>query len=335
MVFTLRNGARFSVLRRTGYTLRTRARITPKDCGRDMTQPKIAYLILAHHQPGHLAKLVGALDHADCMFFIHIDLKAEERRFRDSLEERSNLVFIEDRYIVNWGGFSQVEATLALLSAAFALRPSFHRYCLLSGSDYPIKSNSLIQTEFASNKEFMRIDRRISPAEDNSHCRNVMFYWFMDTLDPARRACSGSIKRDLYNGIALYHGAQWWALTHGCVDHIRRFLSSNPDYYTFFKDALCPDEIFFHSIVKYSPFALRITHDFETTSGQNQFSSSNEHGCHYIDWNARGEDRVPKVLDLVDLDKLTNSKALFARKFQEPRSTKLVSTLDNILTANA
>jgi hypothetical protein len=296
-----------------------------------MRQLQTAYLILAHHQPDHLAKLVARLDHPNCMFFIHIDLKAEIVDFINSADGRSNVIFIEDRYTVNWGGFSQVEATLALLSAAFAFGPSFHRYCLLSGSDYPIKGNGMIQTEFASNREFMRIDRKIGASEDNSHCRNVTFYWFMDAQDPARRALSGSLKRDPFNRFALYHGTQWWALTHDCVEYIFGFLSSNADYHSFFRDTLCPEEIFFHSIVKRSPFTSRITHDFEIISDRDQFSSSNEHGCHYIDWNATGEDRLPKALDLTDLDKLLNSKALFARKFQQPRSGALLSTLGTIL----
>jgi hypothetical protein len=295
--------------------------------GGEMTRLKTAYLILAHDQPEHLAKLVGRLDHVDCVFFIHIDLKADEGVFRNALGERRHVVFIQDRYTVNWGGFSQVEATLALLSAALAF-PSFHRYCLLSGSDYPIKGNGVILAEFASDKEFLRIDREIGGSEANGHCRNVAYYWFMDSVDPAETAASGTVRRVPYNRIRLYHGAQWWALTHDCVEYIFQFVASDPGCHTFFKHALCPDEIFFHSIIKNSPFAARITHDFETTSDRYRFSSSNEHGCHYIDWNAKGEDRLPKVLDLADLDMLLTSEALFARKFQQPRSASLLSRLE-------
>jgi hypothetical protein len=293
-----------------------------------MTQRKTAYLILAHDQPDHLTKLIGALDLEDCGVFIHIDQKVEEGAFKDSLGNLRNLVFIGKRFTVNWGGLSQVEATIALLSVAF---PHFHRYCLLSGSDYRIKNKSLIQAEFASDKEFIRIDRKIGVSQENPHCRNVLFEWFMDSQDPDVRALSGSRRRNPFSRIPLYQGAQWWALTHECVDYIFRFLSSNADYCSSFRYARCPDEVFFHSIVKHSPSAGRITHDFETTSGGDQFSQSNEHGCHYIDWNAHGEDKLPKVLDLGDLDRLRGSKALFARKFREGRSAALVSALDDQL----
>jgi hypothetical protein len=284
---------------------------------------------LAHHQPAHLARLVAVLDHSDCTFFVHIDGKVADTAFRGALGERRNVFFVENRYAVNWGGYSQVQATLALLSAARGSGSCFHRYCLLSGSDYPIQSNPRIQAEFASGKEFMRIDRRIGASEDNSHCRNVMFYWCVDNPEPGVQ--SGTVRRDPYSGIGLYHGAQWWALTHECVEYILRFLAAHADYEAFFRQVLCPDEIFFHSIVKASPFASRITHDFEAAADAEAFSLSNEHGCHYIDWNAKGEDRLPKVLDLADLDRLRSSEALFARKFQEARSAALVSRLDRML----
>jgi hypothetical protein len=79
-----------------------------------------------------------------------------------------------------------------------------------------------------------------------------------------------------------------------------------------------------------SPFASQITHDFETTAGGTECSSSNEHGCHYIDWSAKVE-KLPKILDLEDFDKLLSSKALFARKFDEQESGKLIARLESIV----
>lgn len=38
---------------------------------------KLAYLIVAHHQPPKTARLVRALDDADSHFFIHIDAKVD------------------------------------------------------------------------------------------------------------------------------------------------------------------------------------------------------------------------------------------------------------------
>jgi hypothetical protein len=287
-----------------------------------------AFLILAHHQPKHLARLIRMLDGPTCTFLVHIDAKVDETVFQESVGEKSNVIFIETRHGVNWGGFSIVEATLALLTAALGLAP-FGRFCLLSGSDFPIQCNSQILAEFDSSREFMRVDRKLNSSQENSHSRCVAFHWFMDSWDAYVRDLSGKLKRQPYEHVGLYQGSQWWALTRDCIEYIVHFVSSNPEYSSFCKSTLCPDEIFFHSIVKQSPFAPRITHDFETASSQEEYALSNEHGCHYIDWNARG-DALPKVLDLEDLDKLLSSKCLFARKFDEQRSGALVARLEEM-----
>ncbi|MGD1091815.1 MAG: beta-1,6-N-acetylglucosaminyltransferase [Bryobacteraceae bacterium] len=294
---------------------------------------QIAYLIAAHHQPDHLAKLIRLLDSPECAFFIHIDAKVDESIFRESLQERSNVVFIRPRYEVSWGGFSVVRATLSLLSAAREANPFFQRFCLLSGSDFPIKRNSHMLLELGSAKEFMRVDRKLDPHQPNSHTRNVGFYWFMDHPAPELRALSGKITRQPYERVVLYHGSAWWVLTRDCVEYILGFLASNSGFCSFFEHTFCPDEIMFHSIVKQSPFALRLTHDFEAAPDQSEYFVSNEHGCHYIDWNTPSP-TIPKVLDLENLDKLLHSRCLFARKVNEPQSAELIARLENILAAD-
>jgi hypothetical protein len=232
---------------------------------------------------------------------------------------------------VNWGGFSFVRATLSLLSAARDANPSFQRFCLLSGSDFPIKRNSQILSELGSAKEFMRIDRVLSPHQPSSHTSHVGVYWFIDHPAPELKALSGKIERQPYDGVVLYHGSAWWALTRDCVEYILDFVASNARFCSFFEHTFCPDEIFFHSIVKQSPFALRLTHDFEAAPDQTEYFQSNEHGCHYIDWNTPSP-TMPKVLDPEDLDKLLHSKSLFARKINEQQSAELIARLENLLT---
>ena len=293
-----------------------------------MTALSTAYLIMAHRQPSHLAKLIEKLDSSTCMFFIHIDAKVDDSAFKQLLLAQKNIVFIDHRHTVTWAGFSQVEATLALVHAALSFYAPFHRFCLLSGADFPLKSNSHIAAEFSSAKEFLRVDRKIGASEDNSHSRKVCFYWYIDAANKAR---SGTGPRKPYNKIALYQGAQWWALTRECIEYILQFLAANPRYLSFFKYVHSPDEIFFHSIVKDSPFASRITHDFERAADFVEYLRSNEHGCHYIDWNATGEPRLPKVLDLADLESLLDCEALFARKFDNARSAELIAALEGTL----
>ena len=105
-----------------------------------------------------------------------------------------------------------------------------------------------------------------------------------------------------------------------------KFLKNNRDYTCFHQWTFSSDEIFFHSIVKSSPFATNISHDFEQVSSFDNYFKLNEHGCNYVDWNAKNV-TLPKVLDVEDFNDLVNSSCLFARKFDQSKSSGLVEML--------
>ena len=248
----------------------------------------MAACILAHDQPRHLSELVSALRCDWIRVFIHIDKKADIAPFKAlTSEDGSVVVFLSDdeRIRVNWGGFSQIEATLSLLHASLNCGERFDRFCLLSGSDFPIKPLNAMRHGLNSRKEFMRVDRRLDASDDNSHCRYVRFF-----ISGISRLPRKLIKNppDVYDRISLYHGSNWWALTEGCIEYIVDYIDRNQDYTDFHRYTNCPDEIFFHSIVKHSPFAANITHDFETAGNPGAFFALNEHGCHYVDWTSKG-----------------------------------------------
>jgi hypothetical protein len=217
------------------------------------------------------------------------------------------------------------------LSVAFAWDRSFDRFCLLSGSDFPIRSNRQILSELDSDREYIRIDRKLDPREDGGYHRKVSYYWFADDPESHLRAVSGRIKRKPYDDLVLYHGSQWWALTRDCVAYVLGFVSAQKEYCSYLQHTFAPDEICFHSILKQSPFASRISHDFEKVPNHTEYALSNEHGCHYLDWNSPSP-ALPKVLELEDFDKLVRSKCLFARKFDEQRSRELIARLENMLS---
>ena len=296
---------------------------------------KVAYLVIAHNQPALLARLVRTLGCEWAYFFIHIDAKSELASFQGLLTGCRNVIFLEGERRVNvqWGGFSQVQATLNLLATAEAFDSRFSRYTLLSGCDFPIKPLAVIRKRFGSDQEFMRIDRHLDQesASVDKHSLNAQRYFFMDMPLPRTiklRLLSGWIPRRPYSGIPLYHGAQWWSLSGACVRYVMQFVRKTPSYSTFCRHLLAPDEIFFHSIVKQSPFAKRISHDFERAASLAAFYASNDHGCHYIDWNAQ-QKVLPKILTREDIPELKRSPAMFARKFDAVRSLELLQILEN------
>ena len=294
---------------------------------------RAAFLLAAHSQPEHLALLVDSLACDWARVFIHIDAKADIREFHKRIPESERVVFLEGgrRVKVHWSGFSQVQATLNLLEASQDHADRFDRFCLLSGSDFPIKPMERIRAALDSQTEFMRVDRRLDARDDNAHCRYVRHRHFHDLPFRSLTSLITRFPRKTYDGISLYHGSGWWSLTHGAVAHVRDFIQRNPDYLSFHRHSLCPDEIFFHSIIKSSPFASRLSHDFERIDGHDRLPP-NEHGCHYVSWTAKGG-RLPKTLTEEDADELLRSGALFARKFHGIQSAGLLRILARSIRA--
>jgi hypothetical protein len=302
----------------------------------------IAYLIFTHYQPEHFARLVRALDAGSAAFFVHVDRRVDLRPFEALIPPSHNVVYLRDDERVKsyWCGFNQIRATLNLLLSARRFGSDVRRFCLLSGSDFPVRSHSEIAERFDSDAEFIRVDRRLlDRANPNPHdvCVEQVHLYDYPLLNPraapslrlriAAERLIDRLPRREYTRIPLFHGSQWWALTRSCVDHVFDFLERTPDYTRFHRYTRGPEEIFFHSIIKSSRFAKNITHDFETENSVAEFMRSNVHGCHYIDWNAVGVS-LPKVLGPSDLDAMIASGALFARKFEGDGSRELRDRLE-------
>lgn len=296
---------------------------------------KAAYLIMAHHQPSHLARLIRRLDCDWAFFFIHVDRKSDIRPFQTAIPDRENVVFLTGgrRVKTYWGGYSMVRVTLNLMREASGHEESFDRYCLLTGGDFPIKSQQLIQEQFSTDKEFLRVDRHLRRSDKKLHRSFVSKYYFLDLPIPRRLnlgSISGTLPRKPYDKIDLYHGSAWWALTDGCVRSIFGFLRENRDYAPFHWFSFHPHEIFFHSIIKQTPYQDCIVHDYSDGPVPGGF---HEHGCHYVHW-PEGSSPSPRTLDRSDLEALLVSEALFARKFDETTSADLLDALEaNIGTA--
>jgi len=56
---------------------------------------KVAILIMAHHQPSHLAKLIEALNCDWAYFFIHVDKKVDVAEFIKMAPKSSNIKFLD------------------------------------------------------------------------------------------------------------------------------------------------------------------------------------------------------------------------------------------------
>jgi Core-2/I-Branching enzyme len=288
----------------------TRVQVSPGDgrSTRARTPLKLAYLIMAHQQPTHLARLIRALDQDNSVFFIHIDAKVPLAPFTAVVPQSDNLLFLPHRVEVHWGTVSVVQAALQLIYTAMASGHPFTYYILLSGSDYPIKDKQAISVHFQdSQRQYIRIDRPLTRAGDDRHAYRLQ-----------------NLPQGKYFGhLTPYHGSMYWSLTTDCIRFILDFVHDNPGYLELHQHIFAPDEVFFHTLVKHSPFAAAVTHDF----ANGIYPDHTHHGTHFIDW-AGLRTRNYLTLDERDFADLLASEALFARKFDEHTSRKLLDLLD-------
>lgn len=320
---------------------------------------RIAYLITAYDQPEHLARLIAALDAPHAQFHVHVDGNAEIAPFEAAAAGRPNVHFTSPRIRVRWMGFSQVESILALLRQATA--GGFDYCILLSGSDYPIKSNEFIRSFYSdATSEFIAF---FALADRPSWQHKVQYLYPIDQM-PIRgysKSCEPSYwrryfwgqfhkylhlmpRRRFLSGLAPYAGSDWWSLTHACAEHILRFLDSNPGYTAFYRYTHCPSEMFFHTIILNSPWADRVHRvaeyrrwSAETPVGVKQLESAllpeELFNLRYIDWSGvtTGKREIPAVLEERDWEGIQNSPSLFARKFVPGRSDAILDLIDSRL----
>jgi len=216
---------------------------------------KICYLILAHNNFKHLDRLINALNDPDSRFYIHIDKKAD-RQYTPTSE---NVEIIPQCIDINWGGFSMVEATLALMEYAVYNNLEADYYILISGVDYPVRSKEFLYNLLKEGKEYIDIAPvpvPYKPAERYLHYyfnfkrRNAKLYHPLILTEILLKKMKVNRKAPF----KVYAGTQWFALTQNCVNYIIKTAQGDKRYINFFKHTLVPDEAFFQTIIGNSPF---------------------------------------------------------------------------------
>jgi hypothetical protein len=274
---------------------------------------RIVYLILCHKEPKQVSELVQRLDSDGVSFVIHVDARSKgmEAELKDLLFKFHNVKFAR-RYRCYWGQFGIVKGTLSCIEKA--LETSFDYAVLLSGQDYPVKTNQSISaflkehsgSEFIECFQIHRPNRWTgqSGAYQAARRAHALVFSFRSRMWCTR------LMREFPLGYNPHGGTQWWCLSYEALRYIAEFVSRNTAYSRYFRFTLTPDELFFQSIIANSDYATRIAHKIT-----------------YDDWNDPNPP-YPKILDESDFEKLRDSRWLFARKFDYARSDKLRMLLD-------
>lgn len=297
-------------------------------------------MILAHHQPDALVRLLDSLKAPWAHAFVHIDLKADRKPFEQVLLSRNDCTLIEKDLSVAifWAGYSMVEATLRLLRRAYQHPQDFERFSLLSGVDLPIKPLNVIADRLSGNAEIIRVDRMLAPLGKTDFDRRANRVYLGDgpLLNPRSkipllptlvRRLESWLPNGSYPHLPIFYGPQWWCLTREAVNIIFAFVGRQPDVMLWFRRTRCPDEMVFQTILKNSELAKNISYDLTRGDADREPVL---HGSHFVDWSRPKPDR-PATLTLEHLPLLLKSEALFGRKFDSSRSFDLIEALHDKL----
>jgi hypothetical protein len=274
---------------------------------------RIAYLILCHKAPEQVIHLVKRLNDPGVHIVIHVDSRS--KNVRAQLEAGLKLfpnVYFAAQHRCYWGRFGIVRATISCIEEA--LKHEFDYAALLSGQDYPLKSNSEIRGFFSRNSgsEFIESFALLKANRWSAHggAYQARYRALGFTLAFRSRFIHTPWMRTFPRNYQPHGGSQWWSLSRGAVEYIFDFIKKHPSYTRFFKYSFIPDEIFFHSIISNSNYASRI--DRQIT---------------YTDFG-QPQPPYPKTLDETDLPNLLRGEWIFGRKFDQPKSAKLIEELD-------
>ncbi|MEO6916919.1 MAG: beta-1,6-N-acetylglucosaminyltransferase [Chitinophagaceae bacterium] len=285
-----------------------------------------AYLILAHKYPEQLSRLVEALDDELSYFFIHIDKSSDIKQFGHFDKYRDRIQFLT-REKADWASYGLVQAILHGLQAAHDSPHQFRQVILLSGQDYPIKSNDYI-TRFAEqycDKIFLEYHRLPDHDKWQPHGGLYRVNKYFMGFKAWQKLCSKSLnflsgklsflQRKMYGGMQPYAGSMWWIFSMPAVTYILDFIKVHPGYIAFHKYTFAVDEVFFHTIL------LNAT---DPEMARNIVNSNKR----FIRWKDHKSSH-PEFLSEEYFTELEHSDALFARKFEPAKGSQVLDLIDH------
>ena len=315
------------------------------------------YIILAYKLPEQTARLIRRLSDGDQTFFyVHVDRNFDMAPFVRACEGLSNVSVLtgNDRVHSYWGDYGTVRAALnAMRRIILDQRGGF--IILLSGQDYPIRSNRDIDhyLETHSNHDFSVHFSLPNKTAWSASCggKERLEYYHVSLHRPGREIeyvdirpwCFDSLnlKRCLYllrfrpelawklpqflfrrrkiPDCLEYHGGEtWWAMRTSSAAAILDFLDRNPAVTSFFKYVSVPEEIMFVSLLKSLP-ALR---DQVVNSPLRLICWDDEKSSSPLVFTCAHKDKI--------LDARKQEDLLFARKFDLTRDAAVLDWLDEL-----
>jgi hypothetical protein len=286
---------------------------------------KKAYIILAHKNEDQLVRLIDRLNDGDSCFFIHIDINSILQQSKELFKNKENIKSLPG-INTQWGSFGLVEATLSAMAAIKETENHYDRVILLSGQDYPIKSNEYINIFLQSSEHRVFMEHFLLPnykkwrSGGGTYRISKYFFGFGTFYSYAAKTINfltsyiTVFQRSLKNTMKHFHGSQWWIIDMHSLHYILDYVRDNPQYSSFHKYTFAPDELFFQTIL------LNSGHDnlIRTVLNDNK---------RYMRWVSESSAH-PEIIKTVDFDAIYNSSALFARKFDTQIDSEILDMID-------
>ncbi len=236
---------------------------------------KHAYLIMVHHEFHMLKKLLTELDDERNDIYLHIDGKT---RFVDEEEirkwvNRSGLYFVTGNRIYP-GTYSVVECELQMLRRA--VEGKYQYYHLISGTDFPMKSQDYIH-EYLNGKDMEFFPYHCDGQYDDHFTHRLKYYYpFLKYTGKEAHDGPGKKERllrqlaqfeekfiglqekfgvDRLRNQKFYRGRRWFSITHDFALYI---ISKARDIRKTYRLTDTPDEIFIPTLALGSQFADRV-----------------------------------------------------------------------------
>lgn len=299
--------------------------------GGDGGSAPIAFLIAAHSDPEQVQRLVGRL--RPHRVFIHLDAKTKMTDAWCAIDA----TFVEPRVPVYWAGYSQVEATLALMRAALGTGEHFAKLVLLSGACYPIRPIAHLARAFERDGGLNYI-RYVNMTHSDHLLSMISRRYKRDAILPSELVAGFQIAekvekvlRKFYDWsagrltdhwtlpVVPFHGSSWWALSPEAARFVIDEVPRQPKLIAKYRRSFASDEQLFHTLIGNSVFASHATGEIPFT-GRGTWKAAN---LHLIDPS------LTRWFDGGSIAEVIASGRYFVRKVSSVRSATLLDALDN------
>lgn len=279
---------------------------------------RIAHIIMAHHYPDQLLRLIQRLEHPQSDFYVHLDKKTPIDKF-ELIKKDTRAIFIQNRIKCNWGGASFLKAIINSIEEVVSLNKEYDFINLLSAQDYPIIPPGDIYNYLKENLGKNYISFEVSKESDwwKKAALRYERYHFTDFNFKSKYFVEKIVnnilpKRKFPCSLELYGSSKssWWTISGDCAKHVADKLTGDKKIWRFLKFCWGTDEFIIPSVIMNSEFKKSVVND----------------NLRYIDWS-EGNAR-PKLLGIADFDTIKKSGMIFARKFDAAVDHQILDKID-------